>query len=100
MIINKVIEGNKATLTLSGKITVQTAHELEEVIDSLPVSACFLVIDLTDIEYVSSAGLRVLVSADKLVSRRGGSLTLLHPSKDVLNVFEMTGLVGLFAIEQ
>jgi len=100
MIIDKVVEGSKATLALSGKITVQTSYELEEVLDSLPVSVCDLVIDLTDIEYVSSAGLRVLVAADKLISRRGGTLTLLHPSKDVLNVFEMTGLISLFAIER
>ena len=55
-------------------------------------------IDLANLEYVSSAGLRVLVGAQKLASRAGGELRLLHPSKDVRDIFEMTGLAEIMTI--
>ena len=57
-------------------------------------------LDLANVTYVASAGLRVLVSADKLAVTRGGHLRLLHPCDDVMQVFEMTGLSEVFAIER
>ena len=53
-----------------------------------------------DLEYVSSAGLRVLVMTQKLAARRGGTLTLLNTTDDVQEVLEMTGLADVFDIKR
>ena len=83
-----------------GKLTVQTAPELEAAIDAIPEEVCDLIIDLSEVDYVSSAGLRVFVATDKLAVKRGGTFTLLHPCADVYDVLEMTGLVDIFTIER
>ena len=95
MEIKTTIDGTAATFAIAGKLTVQTAPELEAAIDAIPEEACDLIID-----YVSSAGLRVFVATDKLAVKRGGTFTLLHPCADVYDVLEMTGLVDIFTIER
>lgn len=92
-------DGNKATITLSGKLSVATSPDLEAAITGLPATTNEFVIDLTDLEYISSAGLRVLVSTEKIANQRNGSMTLLHPNEEVTEVFDMTGLADVFTIE-
>ncbi len=92
-------DGNKATLVLDGKLSVATSPDLDTTINGLPESTSNFVIDLSKLDYISSAGLRVLVSTEKLAARRGGSMTLLHPNEEVSEVFEMTGLSEVFTIE-
>lgn len=91
-------DGTKATLTLAGKLSVATSPDLEAAISGLPASTNEFVIDLDKLEYISSAGLRVLVSTEKLAGQRGGSMTLLHPNDEVSEVFDMTGLAEVFTI--
>ena len=98
MDIKKSIEGNKATLVLGGKLTVQTSPDLSDVVDKLPESVCDVDVDLTNMTYVASAGLRVLVAIDKLTVARGGTMRVLHPCPDVMEVLEMTGLSEVFTI--
>ena len=95
----KVVE-DKATIAVEGKLTVQSAPELEAAIGVLPASIMDVDIDLEDLDYISSAGLRVLVSAQKMLSQRGGTLRLLSPNDDVSDVFDMTGLSEVFTIER
>ena len=92
-------DGNKATLVLDGKLSVATSPDLDTTINGLPESTSNFVIDLSKLDYISSAGLRVLVSTEKLAARRGGSMTLLHPNEEGSEVFEMTGLSEVFTIE-
>ena len=94
------VDGGKAVLVLKGKLTVQTSSELTAVVDRLPEQVCDIDVDLTDVIYIASAGLRVLVATDKLAAKRGGRVRLLHPREAVLEVFEMTGLSDVFAIER
>ena len=91
--------GAEATLALEGKLSVATSPDLEAAINDLPESTTAFVIDLTNLDYISSAGLRVLVSTEKLATRRGGSMRLVHPNDEVTEVFEMTGLSDVFTIE-
>ncbi|MBR3313593.1 MAG: STAS domain-containing protein [Atopobiaceae bacterium] len=91
-------DGNTATLVLDGKLSVATSPDLDAAINGLPESTCNFVIDLSKLDYISSAGLRVLVSTEKLAARRGGSMKLLHPNEEVAEVFEMTGLSEVFTI--
>lgn len=92
-------EGSKATIALDGKLSVATSPDLETAIAALPESITEFAIDLTKLEYISSAGLRVLVSTEKLASQRSGSMVLLHPNDEVLEVFDMTGLTDIFTIQ-
>lgn len=94
------VDGSKATFVLSGKLTVQTAPDLSDAVDRLPASVCDIDVDLKGVTYVASAGLRVLVATDKLSVARGGTMRILHPCADVMDVFEMTGLADVFVIEQ
>lgn len=100
MEIKTTIDGTAATFAIAGKLTVQTAPELEAAIDAISEEVCDLIIDLSEVDYVSSAGLRVFVATDKLAVKRGGTFTLLHPCADVYDVLEMTGLVDIFTIER
>ena len=92
-------DGNKATLALDGKLSVATSPDLEAAISGLPESITDFVIDLTKLDYISSAGLRVMVSTEKLANQRGGKLVLMHPNEEVSEVFDMTGLADVFTIE-
>ena len=93
-------DGRKATFFLEGKLTVQTAPDLSSALEELGEGVNDLVIDLAKTEYIASAGLRVLVTADKMMSGRKGSLHLVHPNDEVVEIFEMTGLSDVFEIER
>lgn len=92
-------DGNKATIALDGKLSVATSPDLEAAVQGLPADTNEFVIDLTALEYISSAGLRVLVSTEKTAAKRGGKMLLLHPNDEVSEVFDMTGLADVFTIE-
>ena len=98
MDIKTDVEGDKATLKIDGKLTVQSSPVLSVALEALPANVCDLDIDLSAVSYIASAGLRVLVSADKLALKRGGTMRLLHPRAEVLGVFELTGLSEVFTI--
>ena len=100
MEISTSIEGSKATITIKGKLTVQAAPELSSAVDGLPIAVCDLDLDLTDVTYIASAGLRALMATDKLAVMRGGRMRLIHPREDVMDALEMTGLSDVFAIER
>ena len=100
MDINVIAEEIKAAITLAGKMTVQTAPDLSDAIKDLPATVNQIDIDLSDVTYVASAGLRVLVATEKLAVSRGGKMRLLHPCDEVMDVFEMTGLTTVFTIER
>ena len=100
MEISTSVEGTKATFKVEGKLTVQTAPRLENAIGQVPDDTCDFDIDLANVTYVSSAGLRVIVAADHLATSRGGTLRLLNPADEVMEVFSMTGLSEALAIER
>lgn len=93
-------EGAKAVFTLEGKLTAQTSPELEEAINETGVAVCDFDFDLANVTYIASAGLRVLVMASKLAGKRGGTMRLLHPIDEVMDILEMTGLYKVFTIER
>ena len=86
-------EGNLTTLSVTGRIDTMTAPELEAMItDDLED----LTIDFTGVNYISSAGLRVLLLAEKKVK---GKFKVTHPNNVVLDVFKLTGLDQAITIE-
>lgn len=100
MNIKSNVNGTKAVIEPTGKLTVQTSPDLSAIVEKLPADVCDIDIEMAGIDYVASAGLRVLVATDKLTVKRGGAMRLLHPCDSVIEVLEMTGLSEVFAIER
>lgn len=100
MNLQTTIDGNTATIAVEGRLSVATSIDLENEVSGLPESVDTFIFDLAGLEYISSAGLRVLVSTQKLATQRGGSMTLCNPTSEVYDVFEMTGLADIFTIEK
>ncbi len=100
MELSTIIDGTKAIIAVGGKLTVATAPDLEGAVNGLADGINDIDFDIARLEYISSAGLRVLVGTQKLTTRRGGTMRILHPSDDVMEIFEMTGLSDIMVIER
>ena len=98
MIVNVLKNENVLTLKLEGRIDTTTAPILESHINELPAETTSLIIDLEQINYISSAGLRVLLTAQKKMNKIG-TMKLVHVCESVLEVFEITGFVDILTIE-
>jgi anti-sigma B factor antagonist len=96
--IQKQINGSEATVCLEGRLDTTTAPELESDLKSFIDSITKLVFDFEKLEYISSAGLRVLLTAQKIMSKQG-SMKLIHVKDDVNEIFEVTGFSDILTIE-
>lgn len=92
------ISRNKNTLVLAGKLNANTAPQLETVIDSMIENEQSLVIDMKDLEYISSAGLRVILIAHDAFSEAEG-LRLIHVPETIMEAFEITGFTDFLSLE-
>ena len=99
MELNTTIDGANATIAVIGKLTVATVPNLETALAELPDEAVNVTLDLSELDYIASAGLRVVVSNDKALRSRGGVLRLIHPNDEVMDVLDATGLVGILTVE-
>ena len=91
-------EDKTSTLVLEGRLDTLTAPELEEKVEDIIDSTEKLIFDLEQLEYISSAGLRVLLGAVQEMEDKG-EMIIRHPSKSVREVFDLTGFSRLFTIE-
>ena len=98
MEISKKKEENKLTLGLSGRLGTLTAPQLEAVIQNELDGITELVLDLKDLVYVSSAGLRVFLLGQKTMNKKG-SMTLCNVCDDIKEVLTITGFADIFTIE-
>jgi anti-sigma B factor antagonist len=96
--IQKQINGNEAIVFLEGRLDTTTAPELESDLKSFIDSITSLIFDFEKLEYISSAGLRVLLTAQKVMTRQG-SMKLIHVKEDVNEIFEVTGFSDILTIE-
>lgn len=99
MTINTTKNGNEVTLEVAGRLDTITAPELEKVIAEDISSSDALVLDFNKLEYISSAGLRVLLGAQKKMQKEG-SMKLIGVCEEVMEVFEMTGFADILSIEK
>ena len=98
MKIEKKLNEKKLVIELEGRLDTTTAPQLEaELKDSL-AGVAELVLDMSALEYISSAGLRVLLTAQKVMTRQG-SMKLIHVKEDVNEIFEVTGFSDILTIE-
>lgn len=91
MTINVERDYDIVTLEISGRLDTTTAPNLENAICELPQTTKELVFDMTEVEYISSAGIRVLLKAYKMMSD-GGAMKIMGINETVREVFDMTGL--------
>ena len=96
--IKKTQDGNHLNLALVGRLDTTTAPELERVVKGGLARVEELVFDLKELEYVSSAGLRVLLSAQKIMNKQG-SMVVRNSSEDLMEIFEVTGFVDILDLE-
>ena len=98
MNIEKKIADSAVNLKLIGRLDTTTAPELEATIDGCVTGIKELVIDCEALEYVSSAGLRVILKAQKLMNVQG-TMKLVHVNETIMEVFEITGFADILTIE-
>ena len=97
MQITKNLEGEKLTVKVEGRLDTSTAPSLEAELSDLS-AVNEMVFDFSGLEYVSSAGLRVILATQKTMSKKGG-LTLVGVSDAVMEVFEITGFADILTIK-
>lgn len=99
MTIEKKVNGNALEIALEGRLDTMTAPELEAELNQSLSSVDSLTLDFSKLEYISSAGLRVLLSAHKVMSAKGG-MKVTNVNEIVQEVFEVTGFADILNIER
>ena len=98
MTITKASEGEKLTLTLEGRLDTPTTPQLEEELKTALDGIKTLVFDFSKLEYLSSAGLRVLLATQKQMNQQG-SMLITNVNETIMEVFEVTGFVDILTIQ-
>ncbi len=98
MTIHKILNDTELTVTLTGRLDTTTAPQLEAELKVSLSGVDSLIMDFATLEYISSAGLRVLLSAQKVMNKQG-KMTILHVNETIMEVFEVTGFIDILAIE-
>ena len=98
MTITKKQDGTNLEIALEGRLDTMTAPELEKELNASLDNADTLTLDFASLAYISSAGLRVLLSAHKAMSRKGG-MKVVNVNEIVKEVFDVTGFADILTIE-
>ena len=95
--ITTTVDQTKATVALSGRLDTFTAPELDDALKGVYDGITELVIDFADLEYISSAGLRVLLTAQKTMNEQG-TMVVTNVNDVVMDILEITGFVDILTI--
>lgn len=98
MTIKQNRDGSKLTLALEGRLDTTTAPQLEETLKTSLAEISDLVLDFEKLEYISSAGLRVVLAAQKQMQQQG-SMVVCHVNEMVMEVFDLTGFADILTIK-
>lgn len=98
MTINKVLEGTKLTVQLEGRLDTSTAPQLEAQLKDGISGITELIFDFTRLEYISSAGLRVLLSSHKAMNGKG-TMVIKNVNDIISEIFEVTGFSDILTIQ-
>jgi len=96
--ITKNTNASELTVSLTGRLDTTTAPELEKELKASLDGVTTLVIDMTALDYISSAGLRVLLSAQKTMNKQG-EMKVVHVGDTIMEIFEVTGFSDILTIE-
>ena len=89
---------SELTVTLSGRLDTNTAPELEKTLNTSLEGVNTLFINMEKLDYISSAGLRVLLAAQKTMNKQG-EMRVVHVNETVMEIFEVTGFADILTIE-
>ena len=98
MTIEKNVNGTELTLSLVGRLDTTTAPSLEAELKQNIGGVETLVLDLAGLDYMSSAGLRVLLAAQKMMNRQG-SMVVRHVNETIMEIFEVTGFIDILSVQ-
>ena len=98
MTIEKLLNGTELTVTIAGRLDTTTAPELETALKESFEGVEKLVLDFAALEYLSSAGLRVLLAAQKVMNKQG-EMIIKNVNETIGEIFEVTGFVDILTIE-
>ena len=98
MTITKTENGSALTLALEGRLDTTTAPQLEAEVNGSIAGVTDLVMDFEKLEYISSAGLRVLLAAQKIMNKQG-EMVIRHANEDIKEVFDITGFADILTLE-
>ena len=98
MTIDKNLDGTKLEIALEGRLDTMTAPQLEEEVKNNIEGIKELIFDLKNLAYVSSAGLRVLLSAQKIMNKQG-TMVVSNATNEVKEIFDVTGFSDILTIE-
>lgn len=98
MNINKKADGSSLTISLEGRLDTTTSPQLEEELNQSTEGITLLVLDFAKLEYLSSAGLRVILKAQKIMNRQG-EMIIRNVNEMIMDVFEITGFTDILTIE-
>ena len=96
--INKKAENGNAEFALEGRLDTVTAPELEKEMKSSLGGVTSLLLDFEKLDYISSAGLRVLLSAQKTMNKQG-QMKIIHANEAIMEIFDVTGFSDILTIE-
>ena len=98
MIIEKTLNGTELTITITGRLDTTTAPQLEAEFKQSISGVEKLVLDFAGLEYLSSAGLRVLLAAQKVMNKQG-EMIIRNVNETINEIFEVTGFIDILTIE-
>ena len=99
MTMNNQLYGTSLTIAIEGRIDTQTAPQLEENIKNSIDGVTSLVLDFTQVGYISSAGLRAVLAAQNWMDAKGGSMVIRGAAKNIVGVFKVTGFDTFLTLE-
>ena len=99
MEIKQELNKDELVITLKGEINSSTAPELEDALKNSLENIKRLVFDFTELSYISSAGLRVLLVAKKTIDKNDGKMVVKNPNDSIMDVFEITGFKNILDFE-
>lgn len=99
MVIKKQLDGSKLTVKLSGRLDTTTAPEFESSLKQSLDKVTDLTLDFSELDYISSAGLRVMLSAQKTMNAAKGSMRVVGSNEIVKEIFDVTGFSDILTIE-
>ncbi len=97
MTISKVLEGSKLTIMLEGRLDTTTSPALEAELKDALTGITELVFDFEKLEYISSAGLRILLANQKIMNKQG-SMVIKNVNEVIAEVFEVTGFADILTV--
>lgn len=98
MTIETKANGSALEIRLAGRLDTTTAPQLEENLKNMDPAVTDLTMDFSALDYISSAGLRVLLACQKNMNKKG-SMVIKHVNESIMEVFEITGFVDILTIE-